>query len=91
MKNITSNTQLITIQVGLNDNAGVNYPIGTYGDETLLTSYGAFKVLMDKISETCPLAKIGLIAQFFLTKYRGENRNDYDMCYCVLSKSTCLL
>lgn len=29
------------------------------------------------------MAKIGLIAQFFLTKYRGENRNDYDMCYCV--------
>lgn len=30
------------------------------------------------------MAKIGFIAQFFLTKHRSENRNDYDMCYCVL-------
>ena len=93
MKNITSNTQLITIQVGLNDNAGVNYPIGTYGDETLLTSYGAFKVLMDKISETCPLAKIGLIVSdaFLKTEYANflyDLSKKYRLPILDLSSST---
>ena len=93
MKNITSNTQLITIQVGLNDNAGVNYPIGTYGDETLLTSYGAFKVLMDKIRETCPLAKIGLIVSdaFLKTEYANflyDLSKKYRLPILDLSSST---
>lgn len=93
MKNITSNTQLITIQVGLNDNAGVNYPIGTYGDETLLTSYGAFKVLMDKIRETCPLAKIGLIVSdaFLNTEYANflyDLSKKYRLPILDLSSST---
>ena len=93
MKNITSNTQLITIQVGLNDNAGVNYPIGTYGDETLLTSYGAFKVLMDKIKETCPFAKIGLIVSdaFLRTEYANflyDLSKKYNLPILDLSSST---
>lgn len=61
MKNITENTNIVTIQLGLNDNGGENYPIGTDSDDTVTTSWGAFKVLMDKINTTCPLAKVGII------------------------------
>lgn len=61
MKNIPADADIVTIQLGLNDNGYENYPIGSYGDNTVLSAYGAFKVLMDKINETCPNAKVGFI------------------------------
>lgn len=93
IKNLQSNTQLITIQIGLNDNGHTNFPIGSYGDETLLTSYGAFKILMDKIKETCPLAKIGLIVSdaFLRTEYANflyDLSKKYNLPILDLSSST---
>ena len=71
MKNLPSNADIITIQLGLNDNGVENFPIGQYGDATLLTSYGAFKILMDKIKSVCPFTKVGLIVSdaWLSTKY----------------------
>ena len=93
IKNLQSNTQLITIQIGLNDNGHTNFPIGSYGDETLLTSYGAFKILMDKIKEKCPLAKIGLIVSdaFLRTEYANflyDLSKKYNLPILDLSSST---
>lgn len=93
IKNLSSNAQLITIQVGLNDNAAENYPIGSYGDETLLTSYGTFKILMDKIQDICPFARIGLIvSDAFLKQEYAEFLYDlskrYNLPILDLSMST---
>ena len=93
IKNLQSNTQLITIQIGLNDNGHDNFPIGSYGDETLLTSYGAFKILMDKIKEICPFAKIGLIVSdaFLRTEYANflyDLSKKYNLPILDLSSST---
>lgn len=93
IKNLQSNTQLITIQIGLNDNGHTNFPIGSYGDKTLLTSYGAFKILMDKIKEICPFAKIGLIVSdaFLRTEYANflyDLSKKYNLPILDLSSST---
>lgn len=59
---IPADADYITIKIGINDDSSHrNVPIGTIGDATNETFYGAWNVVLDYIIQHHPQAKIGII------------------------------
>lgn len=77
--NITDNFDLILIMGNMNDYSSGNFnagTLGTFGDRTLTTQYGAVTLLLEKIMTKWPLAKIGWITS---TPRQYANRPDGEL------------
>ena len=73
---IDSDSDYIIVFGGINDyTANVKTPLGTKGDNTNLTFYGALKILLDGLIERYPNAKIGYITP--LKKSGWYNNNEF--------------
>lgn len=73
---ISTDSDYIIIFAGINDfTANVKTPLGTKGDTTKMSFYGALKILLDGLIENYPNSKLGFVTP--LKKSGWFNNNEY--------------